>query len=281
MKRLTKKQISEAIQSIPIERVLLGSNQLEQKLTPKQKRFAEEVVKTGNKTEAYRRAYNTNGKRETASRDAIKVSSHPHVDTYINALTLAKEAEEYLLPTRIRAMAIQKLTNMALDDELPPAQQLKALELVGKMSEVALFSERREIVHSLDSNTLKEKLMEAVSKAIENSRTIHARTKVTAKELLEELTCVDATYTEVDADDAHDVDDVDDCSGHGVSDGNPDTLRTPDTPELTVALPANLHSIPHNKLPEVGVSNFSTQEENVSRETPPVSDYNEKGVGGI
>jgi phage terminase small subunit len=280
MKRLTKKEISEAIQAIPIERVLLGSNHTGQTLTAKQKRFAEEVVRTGNKTEAYRRAYSANGKRETSSRNANTVSKSTNVQTYINSLQLAKEAEEYLLPSRIRAMAIQKLTNMALNDELKPSEQLKALELVGKMSEVALFSERREIVHSLDSNTLKDKLMEAVSKAIENSRTIHARTKITAKELLDELNSIeDASYTEIDS--IPSVDDVDDCSGHGVSDGNTDTLRTPSTPDVTVALPASLHSIPHNQLPGVGVLFSSTENQIVSRETPPVSDSREKGVGDI
>jgi len=188
MKKLTKKEIAEGIQSVPIERILLGANSKNGiKLTKKQKEFAEQVVATGNKTEAYRRAYNTNGKRTTASRDAIKVSSNPNVLTYMNALNAQKEVEEYLLPTRLRALAIHKLSNMALNDELPPAQQLKALELVGKMTEVALFSERREIVHTLDSNTLKAKLMDAVQLAIKNSKTIQARTKKTAQELLAEL----------------------------------------------------------------------------------------------
>ena len=91
MKKLTKKEIAEGIQAMPIERIILGANSKNGiKLTKKQKEFAEQVVATGNKTEAYRRAYNTNGKRTTASRDAIKVSSNPNVLTYINALNAHK-----------------------------------------------------------------------------------------------------------------------------------------------------------------------------------------------
>jgi len=42
------------------------------KLTPKQNKFAEEYVNTGNASEAYRRAYNVS---ETTSLDTIKVNS--------------------------------------------------------------------------------------------------------------------------------------------------------------------------------------------------------------
>jgi phage terminase small subunit len=186
MKKLTKQEISEAIQSIPIERLLLGNNK-DVRLTKKQKTFAEELVKTGNKTEAYRRAYDTDGTPRTQGRDAIKVSQHPIVATYVQALESAKAVEEYVLPKRLRSMAIQKLSQMALNDELPPSQQLRALELVGKMTEVALFSERRELVHTLDSNALKEQLMNAVQSAISNSSSIQAKNKRTANDLLREL----------------------------------------------------------------------------------------------
>lgn len=236
MKKLTKKEIAEGIQAIPIERVLLGANSKSGiRLTKKQKHFAEEVVKTGNKTEAYRRAYNTNGKRTTASPQANKLSKNPNVATYITALNMANEASEYLLPQRLRAMAIHKLSNMALNDELPPSQQLRALELVGKMTEVALFSERREIVHSLDSNTLKTKLMDAVMLAISNSKSLRTTTKRTAQELLLELS----------TDDAIDVEHKNILDGVGLSNGEivRPTLPTPQDSDEADA--GTLHSIPH------------------------------------
>ena len=80
MKKLTRKEIQEGLKTVPIERIMLGaSNPNNIRLTKKQKTFAEELVKTGNKTEAYRRAYDTTGKRETASRDAQKIANNPHV----------------------------------------------------------------------------------------------------------------------------------------------------------------------------------------------------------
>jgi len=192
MKKLTRKEIKEGLEAVPIERVLLGAvSPNGVKLTPKQKAFAHQVVETGNKTEAYKRAYNTKGKRTTAAAEAQKVAKTPAVATYIEALEAAKEAREYLLPARLREMAIQKLASLALGDEIAPAQQLKALELVGKMSEVALFSERREVVHSLDSGSLKDQLLAAVQAALNNSRTLHNSVKRSAAQLLEEINQVE------------------------------------------------------------------------------------------
>ena len=160
MKKLTRSEIKEGLNTVPIDTIVLGANNPAGiKLTKKQKHFAEQVVATGNKSEAYRRAYNTKGKREVAGVAACKLSKQSNVATYITALEAAKQAEEYLLPARLRALTIHKLSQLALSDEIAPAQQLKALELIGKMTEVALFSERREIVHSLDSNTLKACLL--------------------------------------------------------------------------------------------------------------------------
>jgi phage terminase small subunit len=286
MKKLTKAEIEQGMKSVPIETIILGSQSKQGiKLTKKQKEFAEQVVATGNKTEAYRRSYNHTGKRTTAARDAQKTSNNPAVATYIQALELAKQSEEYLLPQRLRAMAIHKLSTMALDDTMPPAQQLKALELVGKMTEVALFSERREIVHSLDSSSLKAKLMEAVQMAIANSKSIRTVTKRTAQQLLAEIDePTDVPYT---------MDDVaagvmdDDATQTGGSEAVEDSVascaaerfseppREATTHFLPTPLASHLHSIPHNEFQQNSTKNFpknltvSTQVVDIKEELSP------------
>ena len=293
MARLTKKDIAEGMKNIPIERIVLGASSKQGiNLTKKQKAFAEQVVATGNKTEAYKRAYNHKGKNTTASRDAYKVANNPNVSTYITALEAHKEVEEYLLPTRLRALAIHKLSSMALNDDLPPAQQLKALELVGKMTEVALFTERRELVHTTDSATLKAKLMEAVQLAITNSSSLRTSTKKTADQLLSELSNpIDAEYVEVHSDDMEGISDDDEGksisefvsnSSDSVADSaeipNSDPPRGGITPFLPVRDTADLHSIPHNQSPSVGegVSNPSWVEKESVVETPPIANPNWK-----
>jgi phage terminase small subunit len=166
MKKLTRKEISEGLKAVPMTQILLGSNQAGITLTKKQKVFAEEVVKTGNKSASYRKAYDHKGKPETASRDAQKVANNPKVSSYIQALEADKEAETYLLPARLRTIAIHRLTGLALNEDIPPAQQLKALELIGKMTEVALFTERRELIQTTDSTTMREQLLNSIRLAI-------------------------------------------------------------------------------------------------------------------
>jgi len=295
MKKLSRKEIQEGLKSVPIERIMLGaSNPSNIRLTKKQKTFAEELVKTGNKTEAYRRSYDTNGKRETASRDAQKIANNPKVNTYVMAMQSAKEVEEYLLPSRLRTMAIHKLSNMALNDDLPPAQQLKALELIGKMSEVSLFTHRAEIIHTVDSNSLRVKLMEAIQVAIQRSQSIHVKTKRSAQELLDEINNVeepiDVNYvdhvdTDVDADAAQtQAQTHTDAMGDGDLDGGIGEAHTPTPLDAPTHDQLVLHSIPHIESAEntpQGANSVSLLEKDNSTDTHPLDFIEKKGKGGI
>jgi len=311
MKKLTRSEIKEGLNTVPIDTIVLGANNPAGiKLTKKQKHFAEQVVATGNKSEAYRRAYNTKGKRETHARDAIKVAAHPSVSTYITALEAAKQAEEYLLPARLRALTIHKLSQLALSDEIAPAQQLKALELIGKMTEVALFSERREIVHSLDSNTLKAKLMEAVQLAISKSKSIRTSTKRTAQDLLAEITDVEAKASAPEADGegfsdvavatptgVHPPESVSIGAGHlhSIPDNQSASIPIPDNQSPAIPADESDLTIPNGTVAKVmsdgvyisedvyggGVVKTDWVDGEVVMEKAPVTVWNEKGVGGI
>jgi hypothetical protein len=232
MKKLTRKEISEGLEQIPINQILLGSNQAGITLTKKQKAFAEEVVRSGNKSAAYRKAYDHNGKPETASRDAQKVANNPKVSTYIQALEQAKEAEAYLLPARLRSIAIHRLTGLALNEEIPPAQQLKALELIGKMTEVALFTERRELIQTTDSSTIREQLLNSIRLAIssEGAEDVEA---IEIDSLMAEISgAAPDTEPTLDSvlDDAVQVQAVPDAAAGDDQTPDPSTIDKPETP---------------------------------------------------
>lgn len=167
--KLTRKQIKESLEQIPVDRLLLGGAAHGVALTKKQKAFAEEVVKTGNKTAAYRKAYNTKGKPSTVSRNAQALATDSKVSTYIEALEAAEEARKYLIPARLRDLAIHKITEKALDPAVPPAQQLKALELLGKITEVSLFTHRTETVHLTSSTEIKDQLLKSLRLAMQSN----------------------------------------------------------------------------------------------------------------
>jgi hypothetical protein len=222
-------------------------------LTKKQKAFAEEVVKSGNKTQAYRKAYNTQGKPATQSRKAQEVASLGKVSAYIQALEQAKEAEAYLLPARLRSIAIHRLTGLALNDEIAPAQQLKALELIGKMTEVALFTERRELVKVTDSEQMRDQLMKSIRLAFSSGGAVDVEaTEVDS--LLNEISGL-TPVNDVSPDHDSQPDAEQDATTGSISGGEAfengilETPPDPDPQKTATIAPALLHSIPLTKSP--------------------------------
>ena len=158
--KLTRAKIKAALDTVPIEQILLGSSSAHGvKLTTKQKEFARQIALGETKASAYRKSRSSKAKPETASKRGQELAKHGAIAAQIDAFKVAFEAQKYTSPAHLRALAIQQLTEHSLNPEFPPAQRVKCLELIGKMTEVALFTERREIVQVTDSAQIKERLM--------------------------------------------------------------------------------------------------------------------------
>jgi hypothetical protein len=249
--KLTRKQIKEGLEAMPMDRLLLGGAAHGVALTKKQKAFAEELVKTGNKTQAYKKSYNTNGKRTTAARDAQKVASNPIVATYVQALEDAERAKAYLLPARLRDLAIHKITEKALDPSVPPAQQLKALELLGKITEVSLFTHRTETIHLTSSEDIKQQLIKSLRLAMSGGTAIDVEAKPVddlLAEIAEGKRDTEAAFNPASRDEVELVTGVTDQDPQPLSQfGNVETPPTPAPKILPEPPPPALHSIPHNE----------------------------------
>ena len=253
MKKLTRKEIEQGLQAMPIESLLLGvSTAKEKRLTHKQVEFAKQVAMGESKAGAYRKSHNSKGKPKTQSNEGQKLAKNPTIAMQVEAFKVALEAQKYQTPAHLRALAIHKITEKALDPECPPAQQLKALELLGKITEVALFTERREVIKVSDPSEMRAKLMASIQLALSHTRTIDMETK-TADDLLAELVGV----AQDDDDKAGNDDEVDDMDGKDTSLDGADqsqiekieTPRTHDPQILALAREPDLHSIPHTQSP--------------------------------
>jgi hypothetical protein len=261
--KLTRKQITEGLQQMPIDKILLGQSTASGvTLTAKQMKFAEEVAKGTPKAKAYRKAYNSKGKPTTQASQGHKLANQPDIAIMIEAQKVAIEAQKYQTPAHLRALTIHELTKHALDAEMPPAQRIKCLELLGKITEVALFTERREVIKVETQEAMREKLVNAVKLAIGSNEVIDA-TYSSASDLLAELH--GTAETEDVADDGIVVDDA------GSNDAEQDTQPAEDTDETTggtpsqntksstprtpapqkkaFATPTSLHSNPHIESP--------------------------------
>ena len=137
-------------------------------LTHKQLRFAEALALGDTKAGAYRKAYDTQGKPVTQSHSGSRLAMQPAINAQVEAFQLAIEAQRYATPAALRALVIERLTCHAIDSDIPPAQRLRALELLGKVTEVAAFTERREIVTTDSTESARDKLLSSLRLAIQS-----------------------------------------------------------------------------------------------------------------
>ena len=298
MTKLTRKQIAEGLKAMPMNTLLLGASSKTTKLTPKQMKFAEEIAKGESKAQAYRNSHNSTGKPHTQSRNGQKLLKNDAIQTQVDAFKVAMEANKYQTPAHLRMHIIHKLTQKTLDDDVPHAQQLKALELLGKITEVSLFTNRVEHIKTDSSEAMREKLIKSLSLAMNSSGDKNIP-EYSAESLLAELTG-EAQVNDVVApvnvsdDGVMDVDAID-VGGVGVSDGDfsaPTGVSPPKFDDCTVA---SLHSNPLTQSPTLeislqnqdpatlthvrvgeGVLKNNQDEGNSATETPPVTFWVEK-----
>lgn len=155
------------MQTVSMQSILVGaSNTKERRLTTKQIRFAEALAMGETKAASYRKAYNTKGKPVTQSHEGSRLAASPAISAQVEAFRVAIEAQRYATPLALRALVIERLTNTALDPEVKPAQKLRALELLGKVTEVACFTERREIIRTDNPTEARDKLVQSLRLAL-------------------------------------------------------------------------------------------------------------------
>jgi len=315
--KISRSAIKQTLKETPIDQILVGAHNVGKvNLTKKQKDFAKKVAEGMPKAKAYRETYDTNATKQNQAVQASKLASNPKISAMIESFQLANEAREYLIPAQIRTMAIQNLVSIAINEEEKTSNKLKALELIGKMSEVSLFSETKTHVHLHNSADIKTQLLEGLRQAFTNSRGLNDLAKRKAESLLIELS--EARTIEADDSEGKQSDQA----------PAPSEILEPATPPTPA--PKNeadaggllLHSIPHiqsssdtNSLLQdltppagevtiplesdtcpsigvypdaleaqnkgVGVINSGQSSEDVPHETPPLTNPIQKGVGGI
>lgn len=167
MIKLSRKQTIEALSHVPLDTLLMGQGAKTTKLTLRERRFAESLALGKSKAAAYRDAVpHSTGKPETQSRRGQELAKSGAVQAQIQALALAAEAQRHSTPAALRALVIQKLTEHAISDDVQPAQRLRALELLGKVTEIAAFTERREIIKTTDANAARSALLDSLRSAL-------------------------------------------------------------------------------------------------------------------
>jgi phage terminase small subunit len=141
--KLSRKQVKEALDTVPVS-LLLGK-EVNRELTPKQRRFALEVAKGAKGAEAYRTVYSPNAKPKTAGDAASRMKRDSRIAAEIDAIEAAIRAAEYETPAGLRSLVIHSLVKVITDPESKPGQITAAAKVLGSVTEVAAFTERKEI----------------------------------------------------------------------------------------------------------------------------------------
>ena len=163
--KLTRTQIREGLEQVPIETLLSSGEGKKPKMTGKMKAFAHAVALGETKAEAYRQSYKKNASKSTLAVQPYVLARDVRIAREVEAYQLALEAEKHRTPVQLKALLVQQLVQHSLDDDFPPAQRMKALQLIGQLFEVGAFLERKEttIVHK--SSDIRTRLLERLGKA--------------------------------------------------------------------------------------------------------------------
>lgn len=215
MKTPSRKQLRETIKGRDIGAVLSvprGS------LTAKQKRFTEALVLEGmTGADAYRTAYDTRGKPKQVGSEASRLKASPRIAAEIEALEMAKQVAALHSAEALRSLVISTLTAAIVDPETKPATRISAAKILGQVTEVAAFTERKEITHIKDSGAIRAQILDQLKSMMLGTADA---VDVDANELLQEL-----------------------------AEDGPHPGGTPPNPERDSG--AHMHTIPHERSPNI------------------------------
>ena len=156
MKTLTRKQIREGLEQVPIADILGVSRKA---ITPKMQSFAQEVAKGSTKADAYRKAYKADASKHTLANKPYELAKDVRIQAEIEAYKLAIEASKHRTPEALRSLVIQSLVQVLIDPEAKQATKVQASKVLGTVTEVSAFTERREVRHIRSSEDTKAKIM--------------------------------------------------------------------------------------------------------------------------
>lgn len=250
--KLNRSQIREGLKQIPLESIIMGEGK-KKTLTTKQKGFIKDVAMGKTKAQAYRDNYNSKSKKQYQGNEAHKLASNPTIHNEIEAFKLAIEAQAHYEGANLKALILHQLTIHALSPDTPPASRIRALELLGKSYDVGLFVERKEITTINSSFDAKNKLMKQLKDALSRNA-ITVDYSMTGESLLEEIKGTPTANQSAE----------------------PQTHRTP-TPQIDrTDTPADMHTIPHTKSPQIDAQPIDSIEEKEQVATLPddINDIN-------
>lgn len=180
---MKRAQVREALEQVPIDQIL----GVKGKLTHKQKTFARLVAQGETGAGAMRKAYDVKTTRaKTVGNNASVLKKHSGIQREIEAIQLAESARAYQTPEHLRSLVIHSLVKVITDPESKAGQITAAAKVLGTVTEVSAFTERKVVEHITSSTDARAQLLDKLRTLVQG--TVTDVTVKDADSLLEELT---------------------------------------------------------------------------------------------
>ena len=254
MKTPTRKELKAAIDQQGISRVLMTRKS---ELSPKMRKFAENVAMGETGADAYRKSYNATGKPKTIGDAASRLKADSRIIAEIEAYQLAIESQKYQSAANIRALVVQSLVQVLIDSESSPAHKISSAKVLGSISEIGMFIDRKEITHVNSSDDIRNTIMQQLKTIASDASDVD----IDANDLLRDLIGDENGANASESADCCDSDIVDPTVGVYPESQNEPHLCT-------------LHTIPLKQ-------SQSEQDSPIPSEDPPSSLQIDNGVGDI
>lgn len=205
-KRLTRSEIAQTRKTLtemsPAQMMgMIGASK--SGLTHKQRAFAYNVAMGQTKADAYRQAYPQAKSKHTLSSKPYHLAVDDRIMAEIEAYRLASEAAKHRTPQQIRDLVIQSLVQHVIDPDTPPAIRVQATKILGQVTEVAAFTERKESVVHHTSDKLRADIFAQVTALMQGKTVEGERIDQDAASLMAELATPETgTETETETDGA-------------------------------------------------------------------------------
>ena len=253
MAKITKRDIKNQLDNTPIDNLLLGKGN-KRSFTSKQKKFAKQVALGSTLSDAYRLAYDTEGKPSIVNSEASKLANSPKIAQLIRAYEDAIEGSKYRTPAQLRELVIHQLTITAIDEDVSVRDRLTAIKMLGTVSEVSAFTERKESLVIHESSKVKQQLLDQLKTIVSGDIKEVASDIDEGEELLAQLS-----------------------GTRGSKPDDQDTYPLGDTPNVADSSGKPMHNIPHTEsLSDLAVESSSE----VVTGFLPSEDF-EEGVGVV
>jgi hypothetical protein len=181
---LSRKAIREGLDQVPFREIM--GKEVSERLTPKMQAFALEVAKGASGAAAVRKVYNSKGKNATQANTAYKLKQRGDVAATIQAFEVALEAQKYSTPAHLRALVINSLVGVLIDPDSNASQITNAAKVLGTVTEVAAFTERKEVTTITSSEDARARVMMQLRDMMKSNAS--DAVEIEANSLLRELT---------------------------------------------------------------------------------------------